>query len=241
MRSEIRSAAIGGLAATFIVAAAFAPKLMSHPAKQTFHQTAAEATVADEMTPTSEPTTTEAPTTTAAPADIAPPQADRIQVVEKRVDGLDQRVTAIESQSTTTTMHAPAHLGPLDPSHTSSDPGPVMAPIEQQPLPIAPAPTPTTTAPTATTTSTTMTTGPVVTFVRYRDDGSAVFRSDQMVSDRGVTCRVNSSGRTQTGECPLHTSPDGNGYAVTVDPPASQTAVITWSWDGGQHWAVVPS
>ncbi len=85
MNANVRSAMIGGLAATFVVAAAFAPKLMhsSAPADAQFHQTAAEETVSTDSTTT----TAEAPTTTTtAPAT------------------LEQRVSAIEATTTTTAL-----------------------------------------------------------------------------------------------------------------------------------------
>jgi hypothetical protein len=96
VNSNIRSALIGGLAATFVVAASLAPKVLhsDNPSDVRFHQT----TAAEEITSSTEGATTpttEAPTTTTT-AEVA-----------QRVTHLEQRVTVIE-QSTTTTTPPPA-------------------------------------------------------------------------------------------------------------------------------------
>src|SRR5882724_11351567 len=102
---DIRSALIGGLAVTFVVAASLAPKLLAHPGEVAVHNTAAEAAAADTatttdpaVTPTTEATTstTTAPTTTTTTGDLP-----------GRVGGLEQRVTRIEATTTTTVPAKP--------------------------------------------------------------------------------------------------------------------------------------
>lgn len=107
MKAEFRAAAIGGLAATFVVAAAFAPKLMS-PEKSSavrFEQTAAEAPVEETTTTTEAPTTTTtvAPTTTTT---VAPTTT----------------TTTAAPPTTTTTVAAPAALAAPETPATPATP-----------------------------------------------------------------------------------------------------------------------
>lgn len=99
MRSDLRAAAIGGLAATLVVAASLAPKLTSHPTEQAFHQTAAEETTTTTVEPA--PTTT---TTTVVPTTIAEP------AVTERVGKVEERVTVLEQAVPTTTTTVPLVL-----------------------------------------------------------------------------------------------------------------------------------
>ena len=64
MRRDARAAAIGGLAATFVVAAAFLPRMISGGGDVRFHQTAADSTVTTDTAAPPDTSTTAAPTTT---------------------------------------------------------------------------------------------------------------------------------------------------------------------------------
>jgi hypothetical protein len=95
VRRDLRAAAIGGLAATFVVAASLAPKLMSNPNEVSVHNSSTESAFVESTTATAPPdtTTTEAPTTTT----IAPP-------IEQRVTVIEHKVQAIEATTTTQSM-----------------------------------------------------------------------------------------------------------------------------------------
>jgi hypothetical protein len=98
VNSNIRSALVGGLAATFVVAASLAPRLASNDrAEVTVRQSSSDA-LAEESTSTS--TTLETTTTTAAPTTTT------TAPLESRVTKVEQRVTVIE-QTTTTTVPKP--------------------------------------------------------------------------------------------------------------------------------------
>jgi hypothetical protein len=98
VNSNIRSALVGGLAATFVVAASLAPRLASNDrAEVTVRQTSSDA-LPEESTSTS--TTLETTTATAAPTTTTTPS------LESRVTKVEQRVTVIE-QTTTTTVPKP--------------------------------------------------------------------------------------------------------------------------------------
>jgi hypothetical protein len=66
LRRDVRAAAIGGLAATFVVAASFAPKLLNHPNEVNVHNSSTESALLESTTTMASPetTTTEPPTTT---------------------------------------------------------------------------------------------------------------------------------------------------------------------------------
>jgi hypothetical protein len=98
VNSNIRSALVGGLAATFVVAASLAPRLTSNDrAEVTVRQTSSDA-LPEESTSTS--TTVETTTTTAAPTTTT------TAALESRVTKVEQRVAVIE-QTTTTTVPKP--------------------------------------------------------------------------------------------------------------------------------------
>jgi hypothetical protein len=99
VNSNVRSALIGGLAATFVVAASLAPKLASDSRSEvTIHQASSDAEQAGEST-----TTVPAPETTAT---TAAPTTTTTAPLEERVTNVEHRVTVIE-QTTTTTAPKP--------------------------------------------------------------------------------------------------------------------------------------
>jgi hypothetical protein len=96
VNSNIRSALVGGLAATFVVAASLAPRLASNDRVEvTVRQSSSEALPDESTSTTLETTTTTAPATTTTTASL-----------ESRVTKVEQRVTVIE-QTTTTTVPRP--------------------------------------------------------------------------------------------------------------------------------------
>jgi hypothetical protein len=95
---DIRSVLIGGLAATFVVAASLAPKVVDRPAEVTVHNSAADATL-DPTTGSTDPTATS--TTEATTSTTVPPTTTTTGDLPTRVGGLEQRVTRIESTTTT--------------------------------------------------------------------------------------------------------------------------------------------
>jgi hypothetical protein len=117
IRRDVRAAVFGGQAATFVVAAAFAPKLLSHPTDVRFHQTAAEATVSTDTGDTTASvgltTTTEAPTTTTT---VAPRNTTTV-AAPVTTTTVPPTTTTTEAPTTTTTLAKvwPAVL-PSDPA-----------------------------------------------------------------------------------------------------------------------------
>jgi hypothetical protein len=98
---DIRAALIGGLAATLVVAASLAPKLVGGPGEVTVRNSSTDAALAVDDTTTS--TTASADTTTStAPA----PTTTTAPSLAKRVDKVEERVTVIEKIVTTTTAPA---------------------------------------------------------------------------------------------------------------------------------------
>jgi hypothetical protein len=96
---DARSAAIGGLAAVFVVTASLAPKLLDHSPRDEVAVRTASNEASDTVTSTT-PTSRES--TTSTTGDLAA----RVDHVEKRVNTVEQRVTVIE-QTTTSTAPAP--------------------------------------------------------------------------------------------------------------------------------------
>ena len=96
MNANIRSALVGGLAATFVVAASFAPRMVSDDrADVTMRQAASDAIVEEPTSTTLETTSTTVAATTTTTA-----------ALESRVTRVEERVTIIE-KTTTTTMPKP--------------------------------------------------------------------------------------------------------------------------------------
>ena len=78
MNRDVRAALIGGLAATFVVAASLAPKLMTHPSEVTVHTASADEGLVVGTTTSPDPTSTStstatSTTTTTATAIVQPP------------------------------------------------------------------------------------------------------------------------------------------------------------------------
>ena len=107
VRRDIRAAAIGGLAATLVVAASLAPKLLSHPTEVDVHNSSTESALVESTTTTAAPdtTTTEAPTTTTTAA------------IEQRVTVVENKVARIEATTTTTAPPKDACGRVYDPDH----------------------------------------------------------------------------------------------------------------------------
>lgn len=111
MNRDIRAALIGGLAATFVVAASLAPKLGSPRDEVAVHNVSAAEDVATETSTSLEPTTETSETssssssssTTATTAATTTTTTD----LPARVGGLEQRVTKLESTTTTTAPAKP--------------------------------------------------------------------------------------------------------------------------------------
>lgn len=95
VKANVRAAAIGGLAATFVVAVSLAP-MLGHDAKPVQYRPTAEVTPAT-LAPEPEPT-----------AIVEPAIVERMPAVEVRVDKVEERVTNLEAKvdpPTTTTTY----------------------------------------------------------------------------------------------------------------------------------------
>jgi hypothetical protein len=107
VNSNVKSALVGGLAATFVVAASLAPKLFDHPSEVRFHRTAS-----DEVTTTSaaDATTTTAPVASTTTATTQPIE-HRVTVVEQKVQVLESVVSTSTSTTTAPRPHLEAPTG----------------------------------------------------------------------------------------------------------------------------------
>lgn len=151
MRPEIRAAAVGGLAATLVVAAAFAPRLLAGSGAQPYRP-ASDTAVLSAEPPATVPVTVAAEVAApaaetgpqAAPVGEAPVTAERVTKVEEKVIAIDQRVTILEQRSTTTTTTATGS------TTTTTAQGRATLPTPTQPVGSE---TTTTLAPTTTTTA----------------------------------------------------------------------------------------
>jgi hypothetical protein len=168
--NSARAAAIGGLAATLVVAVSLAPRMMH--GSQEFHPTAATQVVAPSDTMDTEVTTS---TTLLAPTSItAPDLGQRVTAVEGRVNTVEQRVTVVEQRATVPTTL----ISPLVETRTAPTP---TSEVTLTPTPEVDAPThtPVTVAPVVEETTTTTTVPTFACTVEIRGDRFIIVRSNK--------------------------------------------------------------